>query len=173
MTTTGGAGKAPAKASPCQFRILLADDHEDLLQEIRELLTSDFDVVGAVGNGQALIDAARALRPDVVVSDIKMPGISGIEACRRIVQEGLCSTTIVLTMYNEAQLVRRALGAGIRGYLLKMHASEELIPAIRSVMNGFTYLSTGVQEPWMKQGPAEPAFSNPQMSLKRSDQAED
>ena len=151
MTTTSEAGKSvPAKASPRHFRIVLADDHEEMLEEIRALLTPDFDVVGSVNNGQALIDAVRALKPDVVVSDIKMPGISGIEACRRIVQEGLCSTTIMLTMHNEAQFVRRALGAGIRGYLLKVHAGEELIPAIRSVMGGFTYLSTGVQEPWIE-----------------------
>ncbi len=135
----------PVTASPGKFRIVLADDHKDLLQEIRALLTPDFEVVNSVSDGQALIDTVRDLKPDLVVSDIRMPGMSGIEACRRIIQEGLCSTAILLTMYNEAQLVKEALGAGIRGYLLKVNAGEELIPAVRSVMGGSTYLSAGVR----------------------------
>jgi DNA-binding NarL/FixJ family response regulator len=134
----------PAKGSNGQFRIVLADDHEDLLQEIRALLTPDFEVVNTVTDGLALIDTVRELKPDLVVSDIKMPRMSGIEACRRIIQEDLCSAAILLTMYNEAQLVREALGAGIRGYLLKVNAGEELIPAVRSVMGGATYLSAGL-----------------------------
>lgn len=128
-----------------QFRIVLADDHEDLLHEIQALLTPDFQIVESVTGGLALIDAARNLKPDLVVSDIKMPGMSGIEACRRIIQEGLCGAAILLTMYNEAQLVREALAAGVRGYLLKVNAGEELIPAIRTVMRGSIYLSPGVR----------------------------
>ena len=135
----------PVKGSPGNIRIVLADDREDLLQEIRALLTPDFEIVNSVTNGLALIDAVRDLKPDLVVSDIKMPGMSGIEACRRIIEEGLCSAAILLTMYNEAQLVREALGVGIRGYLLKVNAGEELIPAVRSVMGGSTYLSAGVR----------------------------
>ncbi len=132
------------KGSRGQVRIVLADDHEDLLQEIKALLTPDFEIVNSVNDGLALIDTVRDLKPDLVVSDIRMPGMSGIEACRRIIQEGLCSAAILLTMYNEARLVQEALGAGIRGYLLKVNAGEELIPAVRSVMDGSTYLSAGV-----------------------------
>jgi DNA-binding NarL/FixJ family response regulator len=136
--------KPPAQGFPGRFRIVLADDHEDLLQEIKALLTPDFEIVNSVTDGLALIDAVRDLKPDLVVSDIKMSGMSGIEACRRIIEQGLCGRAILLTMYNEAQLVKEALGAGIRGYLLKVDAGEELIPAVRSVMGGSTYLSAGV-----------------------------
>jgi len=135
----------PTRVQSGQFRIVLADDHEDLLQEIRSLLTPDFEIVNTVTDGLALIDTVRELKPDLVVSDIKMPGMSGIEACRRIIEEGLCNAAILLTMYNEAQLVKEALGAGIRGYLLKVNAGEELIPAVRSVMGGSTYLSAGLR----------------------------
>jgi DNA-binding NarL/FixJ family response regulator len=136
--------KRSAQGFPGQSRIVLADGHEDLLQEIKALLTPDFEIVNSVTDGLALIDAVRELKPDLVVSDIKMPGMSGIEACRRIIEQGLCSRAILLTMYNEAQLVNEALGAGIRGYLLKVNAGEELIPAVRSVMGGATYLPAGV-----------------------------
>lgn len=137
--------RAPAKGGGRQFRIVLADDHEDLMSEIQALLAPDFKIVKSVTNGLALIETVRDLKPDLVVSDIKMPGISGIEACRRIIQEGLCGAAIVLTMYNEVQLVKEALAAGIRGYLLKVNAGEELIPAIRSVIDGSTYLSAGIR----------------------------
>jgi DNA-binding NarL/FixJ family response regulator len=125
---------------------VVADDHPGLLDEIRALLTPEFEIVGSVSNGLDLIGSVRDSKPDVVVSDIQMSGISGIEACRRIIQEGLCGAAIILTMYSEAQLVRDALRAGIRGYVSKVDAGEELIPALRSVVRGSTYFSRGVRK---------------------------
>lgn len=130
-----------------RFRIVLADDHRDVLWEIRSLLEQEFDT-DTVTDGVALIDAARVSKPDVVISDIQMPGISGIQACDEILQKGYCSAAIILTMYNEKQLVGNALRAGIQGYVLKVDAGEELIAAVRSVLAGSTYISRGVERGW-------------------------
>jgi len=132
--------------TPCahRFRLVLADDHEDLLREVQVLLRTEFVILRAVTDGQALIDAVRECEPDAVIADIQMPGVNGIEACGRLVQKGLCKVALILTMHNEAQLVEEALRAGIRGYVLKVDAAEELIPAIRSVLGGIPYLSRGV-----------------------------
>jgi DNA-binding NarL/FixJ family response regulator len=129
---------------PSQNRIVLADDHLDLLNEVRALLTPSFEILQSVSDGLALIDAVRTAKPDVVIADIRMPPINGIEACRRIIREGLCDAAILLTMHNDRQFVREALEAGIRGYVLKLDAGEELIAAVRSVLNGSRYLSRGV-----------------------------
>jgi DNA-binding NarL/FixJ family response regulator len=149
MGTAGWCGdpdpKGPAAESARKrFRVVLADDHPDLLDEIRCLIAPEFDVVRSVNEGLALIQAACELRPDAIVSDIHMPRLNGIDAGRRILQEGLCQTVIVLTMYNEPQFVDSAMQAGIRGYVLKVEAGEELIPALETVLGGGIYLSRGV-----------------------------
>ena len=136
-----------AVAARTRIRVVLADDHQELLEEIRRLLVAEFDVVCSVGEGLALVKAAFEWRPDVIVSDINMPHLSGTEAARQILQKGLSKAAIMLTMYNERDLVRSSLEAGILGYVLKVDAGEELIPAIRRVANGQTYLSRRVQRP--------------------------
>ncbi|SPE43411.1 Response regulator containing a CheY-like receiver domain and an HTH DNA-binding domain (fragment) [Candidatus Sulfopaludibacter sp. SbA3] len=126
-------------------RIVLADDHQELLQEIRQLLTPEFQVLRTVSDGLELLAAVRACKPDAVVSDIRMPGLNGLEACRQIVHEGLCGAAILLTMYDDGQLVTKAIQAGVRGYVLKIDAGGELIPALNSVLAGGTYHSSGVR----------------------------
>jgi DNA-binding NarL/FixJ family response regulator len=126
--------------------VVLADDHPGMREEIRLLLAGEFEVAGSVGEGQALLSATARLRPDAVVCDIHMPLIDGIEAGRRILQEGLCSAVIILTVYNEPQLVDSALDAGIRGYVLKGDAGEELALAVHTVIRAGTYLSSGVRQ---------------------------
>jgi DNA-binding NarL/FixJ family response regulator len=133
-------------------RLVLADDHEDVLRELRVLLHTEFVVVASVTDGFALIAAARQWKPDVVISDIKMPGLSGLEACRQIVEQGHCSASIIVTMHHERQLVKDALRAGIRGYVLKIDAGEELVSAVRSVLGGSVYLSRGVLRNWTDLG---------------------
>ncbi len=147
MDTLNGDAGVVGNA-PDRLRIVLADDREDVMREIQSLLNDDFEIANSVTGGLALICAARDLKPHVVISDIEMPGINGIEACRRIIQKDLCKAAIILTMHNDAQLVREAFGAGIRGYVLKVDAGEELIPAIRSVMSGSRYRSKGVWDQW-------------------------
>jgi len=97
-----------------------------------------------VNEGLSLIQAACELRPDAIISDIHMPRLNGIDAGQQILQKGLCQAVIVLTMYNERQFVDSAMQAGIRGYVLKVEAGEELIPALETVLGGGIYLSRGV-----------------------------
>jgi DNA-binding NarL/FixJ family response regulator len=127
-------------------RLVLADDHPAVLDEVRRLLEFEFDVLRTVGEGAALVRAVEELRPDVVISDIQMTGTGGIEAGGQILREGLCNAVIVLTMHNEPHLVGKALRAGIRGYVLKEDAGDELIPAVHTVLGGGSYLSRGVSE---------------------------
>jgi len=132
------------KEGDAKPRLILADDHEDLLQEICGLLAPDFEVVRAVRQGSELVEAALDLRPDVVVSDIHMPGLNGIEAARQIRNRSLCDAVILLSVSCELEIVRRALQAGVRGYVVKADAGEELISAIHSVLAGNTYFSSSV-----------------------------
>lgn len=126
-------------------RVVLADDHPGMREQISLLLAQEFEVAGSVSEGQALLTAVAQLRPDAVVSDIHMPLINGIEAGRMILEQGLCSAIIILTVYNEPELVHSALACGIRGYVLKGDAGEELALAVHAVTQGGTYLSSSVR----------------------------
>lgn len=125
--------------------MILADDHAGVREETRQLLEPDFEVVRAVADGAALVQAAMELQADAIVSDVQMPHLGGIEAGWQVLNRGLCSTVVVLSMYPDAHLVRAALAAGVRGYVLKVDASEELIPAIHACLRGERYLSWGVR----------------------------
>ncbi len=124
--------------------LLLADDHEGVLRETRHLLSSDFDIVGTVMDGIALVEAAAKLKPDVVVTDIAMPRLNGIDASREILRRRLCSIVVLLTVSADAPVVKTALDAGIRAYVLKLNAGEELIPAIRAALQGCTFVASGI-----------------------------
>lgn len=140
-----GTNAASRPAVPERLRVVLADDHPKMREEIRLLLASEFEIAGSVSEGQSLLSAVARLTPDAVISDIQMPLIDGIEAGRRILQQGLCSAIVILTAYNEPQLVRSALEAGVRGYVLKNDAGEELALAVRTVANGGAYLSSSIR----------------------------
>ena len=113
-----------------RLRVLLADDNDILLGEVRAILEPKFDVVGEVGDGQALLEAARRLTPDVLVVDISMPGVSGIEAARKLHREGSSSKIVFLTVHLDPALVEIAFEAGGMAYVLKTTAGEDLLPAI-------------------------------------------
>jgi DNA-binding NarL/FixJ family response regulator len=122
--------------------ILVADDHAIVKEGLVSLLKEhDFDLVGAVSDGAALIEEARRLRPDVIISDISMPRVSGLEALERITAEHLPCKIIMLTMHRDADLAARAVKAGASGFLLKDSAGEELITAIEHVTQGRLYLT--------------------------------
>ena len=127
-----------------RLRLVVADDHPEVLAEIRRLLESEFEVSRAVSSGRALLDAVAEVRPDVVVSDVAMPDLDGIEAGRRIV-EGGGAPVLVLTMHNDPELTERAMAAGIRGFILKVDVGEELIGAVRTVARGGVYVSRSVR----------------------------
>ena len=113
-----------------------------------QLLAPEFDVLDAVLEGAALIRSASLRRPDVVVCDIQMPLVGGIEASGRILRDGFAKAVVALSMYNEPHLIRKAFAAGIGGYVLKTDAADELIPAIYSALGGERYLSASVRRQW-------------------------
>ena len=108
--------------------VLLADDHKIVIEGLARLLQEhDFDVVGTVGDGHLLIEAAKRLRPDVIVTDLSMPGLSGLDVLSRLRAERVDSKVIVLTMHNDADLATVAMREGASGFLLKESAGEELL----------------------------------------------
>ena len=124
-----------------KIKILVADDHPIIVVGLRRLLEPTFEVVAMVENGRELIVAAKKLKPDVIVVDISMPLLNGIDAVSQIRSEGLKAKIIFLTMHTEAYYARRALAAGASGYVLKHSASTELLFAIRQALAGRHYVS--------------------------------
>jgi DNA-binding NarL/FixJ family response regulator len=122
-------------------RILLADDHELLLGAFEKLLSEEFDVVGQVTDGRALVAAAARLNPDVVVLDISMPLLNGLEAGRQIKQKNKHIKLVFLTMVEDPDLASEAFRIGAVGYLLKRSAASELTTAIREVVQGRSYVT--------------------------------
>ena len=122
---------------PSALRLEIADDHPLFRGGLRALLESiaDTEVVGEAATGEEAVDAARALVPDVVVMDINMPGLNGIDATRRIVDESDQVNVLVMTMHDDDDAVFAAIRAGARGYQLKGAAQDETLRAIRSVAN--------------------------------------
>jgi DNA-binding NarL/FixJ family response regulator len=122
-------------------RLLLADDHTLLLEGIRLMLEPEFDLVGSVEDGQALLAAAKTLKPDVILLDISMPRLNGIDAARRLRKLLPSARLIFLTMHADADYVAEAFRAGAKGYLLKRAAASELLTAIHAVLEGSHYVS--------------------------------
>ena len=127
-------------------RVLLADDHALLLGAFERLLAGECEVVGQVSDGRALVQAAETLRPDVVVVDISMPLLNGLEAARRIKQTSPSVKIVFLTMNEEADLAAEAFRSGASGYVLKRSAASELGLAIREVMRGRSYVTPLITE---------------------------
>src|SRR5688572_32314103 len=127
-------------------KILLADDHVVFTDGIVRILRDRFDVVGAVTDGHALIDAAEKLRPDVIVSDISMPTLSGIEGLRQLKAKHGDVRVIFLTMHADAKLAADAFRLGAKGFVLKQSSGEELVKAIDSVLEGHKYMSSALTD---------------------------
>jgi DNA-binding NarL/FixJ family response regulator len=127
-------------------RVLLADDHTLLLGALEKLLADECDVVGQVSDGRALVTAAEELKPDVIVLDISMPLLNGVEAARQIKQKLRNVKLVFLTMNEDADLAAEAFRAGASAYLLKRSATSELPLAIREVMQGRSYVTPLVTE---------------------------
>jgi DNA-binding NarL/FixJ family response regulator len=124
-----------------KIRVLLADDHMVVAHGLRELLKDPYDLVGIVHDGRALVEAAEKHRPDVIITDISMPLLNGLEAIRRIRQKHPAIMIVVLTMHSDKQSVVSAFRAGARGYVLKVSPEEEFLEAIDKVAKGFAYVS--------------------------------
>jgi DNA-binding NarL/FixJ family response regulator len=122
-------------------RILLADDHVLVAEALRGMLDTVYDVVGTVSDGRSLLDAAETLKPDLIIVDIGMPQLNGLDATRQIKRLLPKVKVIVLTMNEESVLVAEAFRAGATGYLLKHSPPKELLHAIEEVLKGASYLS--------------------------------
>ena len=124
--------------------ILIADDHTIVAEGLVKLLSRRFDVVATVADGTALVEAAERFRPDIIIADLEMPSLSGLEALERLKKRGVASKFVILTMHREASVAARAMRAGASAFLLKHSAGNELIDAIDEVLDGRTYLSPAV-----------------------------
>lgn len=122
-------------------RVLLADDHTLLVEAFRRLLEGDFEIVGAVSDGAALVDAARRLRPDVIVADVSMPRMGGLEAARRLRAEQPTTRIVFLTVNEDAHLAAEAFRLGALGWVLKASTATELVLAVRAALRGRRYLT--------------------------------
>ena len=128
-------------------RVLLADDHHMVLEAFKRMIETEFDVVGTASNGRTLIDAAVQLKPDVIVLDISMPILNGLDAGRRLKQLLPTAKLVYVTMHQDAELAAHALRLGASGYLLKSSGASELPKAIREAVMGRIYVT-----PLMKKG---------------------
>jgi len=122
-------------------RLLLADDHTLLLEGIRLMLEPEFELVGSVEDGLSLLTAAKTLKPDIILLDISMPGLNGIDAAHRLRKLLPSAKLIFLTMHADSDYVAEAFRAGAMGYLLKRAAASELRTAVREVIKGHHYVS--------------------------------
>ena len=138
-------------------RVLLADDHRLMAEGLKSLLSAEFDLVGVVEDGRALIEWARKLRPDVIVADITMPHLNGIDALTQLKKDNEQVRVVFLTMHLEVAYARRALEAGALGYVLKHSAPSELIAAIRAALKGKTWLTPALAGDVLQSMKSKPA----------------
>jgi DNA-binding NarL/FixJ family response regulator len=124
-----------------KIRIVVADDHEEMLSLVTEVLQPEFEVVAAVRDGRDLLQAVKNFKPDIVIADINMPDMSGIEATRKMVEEDLEARIILLTMHSDRSVVEKGISAGAKGYVFKLAAGRELVPAVYEVIQGRFYIS--------------------------------
>jgi DNA-binding NarL/FixJ family response regulator len=135
-----------------KIKVLLADDHTVVRQGLRALLEAEPDiaVVGEAGNGRDAVQMAKRLLPDVVIMDIAMPSLNGVEATRQITKEVPTAKLLILSSYNDDEYVHQVTGAGATGYLLKQTAATELIKAVRETRNGNAYFSPAISKRLME-----------------------
>ena len=130
--------------------VLLADDHRIVLEGLKGLLAEDFEVVGTVEDGRALLEQVRQLHPDVIVVDVAMPLLNGVDAVKQIRKSGLDTKVVFLTMHHDAMYAKEAFEAGALGFVLKHSAPSELTSAIREALKGNTYISPAIAQEVMQ-----------------------
>ena len=128
----------------CRPRLLLADDHLATAELVTALLEPEFDVIAHVRDGRTLISAAERLSPDVIVSDISMPGLDGITAAAVILRKNPGLPIVFMTVHGDPHMVERGLAVGARGYVLKVVAGDDLVPAVRAALRGERHVSRGL-----------------------------
>ena len=129
------------------IRVVLADDHVLVRQGLRSLLERErFQVVAEASDGQEMVRLAETFQPDIVVADIRMPTLNGIDAVRELARSSPKTKTVLLTQHEEEQYVHEALESGVRGYVLKSQAASDLVQALHQVARGQFYLSPGLSK---------------------------
>lgn len=126
-----------------KLRILLGDDHALVLNGIKALLEPHYDIVGCVADGRKLVEATSLLHPDLVVADVSMPQMNGLDAAKHILTIAPDTKVVFVSMHADPMYLRRALQIGAGGYVLKGGVAEELLDAVRDVANGRLYVSPG------------------------------
>lgn len=126
-------------------RVLLADGSPAVLDAVTRMLEPEFDVIGTVRDGSSLVGEAERLKPDVMIVELLMPGLSGFEAIRRLKKRHVPATVIFLTVFSDLALAEEAQAIGAMGYVLKPSADRELLPAIRDAQQGCFFLSAGLR----------------------------
>jgi DNA-binding NarL/FixJ family response regulator len=128
-----------------KIRVLLADDHETLLARVRSLLCKDFEVVGTVDNGRDAITEVRRLDPDVLVIDISMPVLDGLQAALQLHRKACRTKVVFLTVHEDQDYVDAAFAAGASAYVAKAHVTSDLVPAISEALEGHRYISKSIK----------------------------
>ena len=136
----------PADKQMIRPRVLIADDDRALRSSVQRLLEPEFEVVAAVADGAALLEACQTVVPDVVVADISMPRLNGFQAARRLRETQAAVPIVFLTVHEEETVIAEALRIGVAAYVLKRSASADLVPAIRSALQGRCFVSPAVQQ---------------------------
>ncbi len=126
-----------------RIRVLLADDHEAMLDRVARLLATECNVVGTATDGQQALDAARELKPDVLVLDISMPVMNGIETAHRLKEAGAETHIVFLTVHDDPDFAREALVAGALGYVIKQRIGSDLVTAIKKAHAGRLFFRLG------------------------------
>jgi CheY-like chemotaxis protein len=125
-------------------RVLLADDHAPMIERAKALLEADFEIVGTVDNGKDLVSEATRLQPDIVLLDISMPGLTGIEAAHELGQNGTKAKFVFLTVHERIEFVRACLAEGALGYVVKSRIASDLVAALREALSGRRFISPPV-----------------------------
>ena len=126
-------------------RILVADDHSLMLERVTRFLQPTFEVVGVALNGVEMVSEAMRLSPDIIVADISMPELDGIEAANRLREMGATSAIVFLTIHENSEFVEACMATGALGYVFKSHIKTDLIPAINAALSGRCFVSSAVQ----------------------------
>ncbi len=130
------------EGSGSRRRILLADDHPLVLERVKALLETEFDVVGVAHDGLEMIEKAVRLRPDIIVADISMPGLDGIQAAHRLRRTGTTAIIVFLTIHKSLEFVEACMAEGALGFVVKSQMKADLIPAINAALSGQCFVSS-------------------------------
>jgi DNA-binding NarL/FixJ family response regulator len=128
-----------------KVRVLLADDHDALLARVRSILCKEFEVVGTVDNGRDAVAEVRRLDPDVLVMDICMPILDGLQAAAQLRRKPCRTKVVFLTVHEDQDYVDAAFAAGASGYVTKSHVASDLVPAIREALDGHMFVSQSIK----------------------------